>query len=147
MSTPELIVWAATAVIVITMVNRSWSLAKDGLRWWLRPSMTLLFRLPGVLLGIWGIYGGIELVYNFNAWAWFPTDDAGHVGFRWWLLLLTPVVLTVASVGFTIPYLSYLVLIPHIERREQLAPAVRHVLVTLLAIGMPAAIVAIEQAL
>lgn len=147
MTTPELVVWAATAVIVITMVNRSWSLARDGLRWWLRPSMTLLFRIPGLLLGVWGIFGGIELVYNFNAWAWFAMDNAGHIGFRWWLLILTPVVLTIASLGFTIPYLCYLVLIPHIERREQLALPARHVLATLLAIGTPAVIVGIEQVL
>ena len=147
MTTPELVVWGATTVIVITMVSRSWDLAKEGLRWWLRPSITLLFRIPGFLLGVWAIFGGIELVYNFNAWAWFPTDSAGHLGFRWWLLILTPVVLTVASLGFTIPYLCYLVLIPHIERREQLAPLARHALVTFLAIAVPAIVVAIEEAL
>lgn len=147
MSTPELVAWVATAVIVITMVSRSWGLAREGLRWWLRPSITLLFRIPGLLLGVWGIFGGIELVYNFNAWAWFSMDGAGHLGFRWWLLILTPVVLSVASLGFTIPYLCYLVLIPYIEQREQLAPPARHALVTLLAIAIPAVIVAIEQAL
>lgn len=147
MTTPELVIWGATAVIVITMVNRSWNLAKEGLRWWLRPSITLLLRVPGLLLGVWAILGGIELVYNFNAWAWFSMDNTGHLSFRWWLLMLTPVVLSITSLGFTIPYLSYFVLIPRIERQWQLAPAARYALVTVLVILVPAIIFAVEEAL
>ena len=147
MSTPEIVLWVLTAVIIVVMVRRSWDLAVTGLKWWIHPSMSLVLRIPVLLVAAWCMFGGIELVYDVNALAWFSSDPSDGLSFRWWLLLLTPIVLSVASLGFTIPYLGYLVLIPAIQKRASMAAPTRIVLSTLVAIVIPGLLFGIQKAI
>ena len=86
MSTVEIALSVLTGVTVLVMLNRTWDIAVSGVRFWLRPGLSLLIRAPIFLLAIACIAGGIELVYDINARVCLPreTADPGFVG---WLLI------------------------------------------------------------
>ncbi|MGB7543308.1 MAG: hypothetical protein WBM28_15000 [Burkholderiales bacterium] len=46
MTTIEIILWVVTAIIVLVMIGRSLDIAMAGFRFWLRPSVWLLLRIP-----------------------------------------------------------------------------------------------------
>lgn len=143
MSTNEIILWVVTAIIVVTMLSRSLPVAVSGVRFWLRPGAWLLVRGPIFLLAIWCTFGGIELVYDINTRAWFA--DGG--GFRWWMLLLTPIVLSIASLGFTIPFLAYFLVIPNLQHSERFGPIARALLSALVVFSVPVLIYAVMYVL
>ena len=146
MSTIEVILWIVTAIIVLTMIGRTLDIAVTGIRFWLRPNVWLLLRIPIFVVAVWCIVGGIELVYDINLMAWFSQTETG-TGFRWWMLLLTPIVLSVASLGFTVPYLAYFLLIPHLQHSERFGPVARVLLSALVAFAVPALVYAVMYAL
>jgi len=146
MSTVEIALWAIAVVTVLAMINRTWDIAVSGIQFWLRRSVSLLLRLPIFLLAIACIVGGIELVYDINARAWFAETDSGSE-FRWWLLILTPLVLSVASLGFSVPYLAYFFLVPHLQRNPQFHAAARTLLSALVIITVPMVVYAIQYVL
>ena len=146
MSDIEILLCIVTAVIVLTMLSRSRGIAVSGVKFWLRPNAWLLIRGPIFLLAIWCVFGGIELVYDINARAWFSESNSG-IGFRWWMLLLTPLVLSIASLGFTVPYLAYFLLIPSLQSSDRFNPAVRFLLSACIALAIPCLIFAVMYAL
>jgi hypothetical protein len=74
---------------------------------------------------------GIPIVYNVNSWAWFAVEPSGQIYFRAWVLLVSPLVLSVAALGFAVPLLGYFVLIPAICCGKQSSLLVRFMLSTL----------------
>lgn len=128
--------WIITAIIVITLSLRNFRESLSGVAFWLRPSPWLLIRLPVFLVACWCIYGGILLVWDLNLIMWF-SRDGNTLGFRWWLLILTPIVLSLAGLGFAIPYAGYLFFIPYLQKSVRLSPAVRLLLSTAVAVAIP----------
>lgn len=143
MSTIEIILWIVTAIIVLTMLGQTIDIAVNGIRFWLYPSAWLILRVPILLLAILCIFGGIELVYDINLRAWFPEMANGHQAFRWVLLLFTPIVLAISSLGFTVPYLAFFLLIPHLQNSERFGPVARSLLSALVVLAIPVVVYAI----
>jgi hypothetical protein len=141
MNNIEVILWVVTAIIVLTMIGRTLHIAVAGIRFWLRPNMWLLLRIPVFLVAVWCILAGIELVYDINLAAWFSqtpiSQTESHIEFRWWVLLFTPIVLSIASLGFTAPYLAYFLLIPHLQQSERFDRWTRLLLSALVALAVP----------
>jgi hypothetical protein len=145
MSTIEIILWVVTAIIVLTMLGQTMGIAVKGIQFWLYPSAWLILRVPIMLLAILCMFGGIELVYDINARAWFSEMANGHLGFRWWLLLFTPIVLTISSLGFTVPYLAFFLLIPHLQHSEGLGFVARSLLSSLVVLVVPVLVYAVTS--
>ena len=134
----EIILWVVTIVIAGGLLLKNLDVFIDSCKWWLQVSPSLFVRLPIFVLAIWCLFGGIELVYNLNLVAWFTTSTPGHLAFRWWLLLLFPIVLAVAGLGFGVPLVVYFYAIPRLYRTGALQPVVRVVLSGILALSVPA---------
>ena len=146
MSTSEIVLWVVTGFIVITMISRTLPIAVAGIRFWLRPNAWLVLRGPVFLVAVWCVIGGIELTYDINLRAWFSASASGGE-FRWWMLLLTPLVLSIASLGFTVPYLAYFFVIPHLQHSKRFGSVERSLLSALVAFAVPALIYAVMYAL
>jgi hypothetical protein len=145
MSAIEIILWGVTAIIVLAMLGQTSDIAVNGIRFWLRPSAWLILRVPILLLAILCIFGGIELVYDINARVWFSEMENGHIGFRWWMLFFTPIVLTISSLGFTVPYLAFFLLIPHLQHSERLGFVARSLLSSLVVLVVPVLVYAVTS--
>lgn len=143
MSTIEIILWVVTAIVVLLMLSQTIDIAVNGVRFWLHPNAWLILRVPILLLAILCMFGGIELVYDINARSWFSEMANGHLGFRWWLLLFAPIVLTISSLGFTVPYLAFFLLIPHLQNSERFGPVARSLLSALVVLAVPALVYAV----
>lgn len=142
MGTIEILLWLITAITIAVMFERTSNIAISGVKFWLHPSPWLILRIPIFLIALVCIFGGIELVYDINARAWFSESSNG-VGFRWWMLLFMPIVLSVASLGFTIPYLAYFMIIPNLQQSKRFNFATRSVLSAFLILGIPSLIYAV----
>ena len=142
MSTIDIALWVVTAIIVLTMLGGTLDIAVAGVRFWLRPSASLVVRVPIFLVAVWCILGGVELVYDINARAWFSQDEDG-LGFRLWMLLLTPLILSIASLGFTVPYLAYFLVVPHLQHSNRFGPVVRSLLSALIVAAVPVLVYAV----
>ena len=63
------------------------------------------------------------------------------------MLILTPFVLSIASLGFTVPYLAFFWLVPHLQQSERFGPIARSILSALVVFAVPALIYAVMYVL
>jgi len=151
MNNIEIILWVVTAIIVLTMIGRTLHIAVAGIRFWFLPNIWLLLRIPVFLVAVWCIFAGVELVYDISLAAWFSqtpiSQTDSHIRFRLWMLLFTPVVLSVASLGFTVPYLAYFLLIPYLQKSERFDRWTRLFLSALVALAVPVLVYSVMHVL
>lgn len=129
--------YAFTFFIVAVLLAKYGRMVVGGCKWWLRPTLWLIVRLPVFLVALYCVFASIELVYNLSILAWLHSTEYGYTGFRWWAIPFTPAILAFASLGFLIPLLGYFWLVPAVVENGKLALPLRLSLATLIVVGIP----------